>query len=417
MNHEELISTFAKALAEIAHVLPRAKIKLRLYATPVIQDAVTQLFARVIQFVQRAVKWYNASKLKHIYYAIIRPASLTYSDLLEVISKQTQRIDNLASDAAQAEQRDMHNTLFETKQSVLEHRGDMKNTLLEIRQLMLTHQGLNSSKYLDMWRYLQQILHMQIVEFTAKSVLPSPHNTLQHYRVMAARRRARSRSILNKVRKSQALQEWGSITQSKILVVKGSFRTSHQARDVVTDVTSLIQSAGMPVVWVLNSKQDEVALQPSAADVLKLLVHQMMQINAAINETALNAAQFHKAQTESDWLEILAGLFQGLSQVYIVLDTEVLSDDVCEMPQWVDLFLELFEHLHRNSATTVVKVALLSYGRDSSRSTDLAAEYLVDLSKMKWRGLEKEKSSALHIRKTRKSYLRKQRYSGAQINT
>ena len=371
-------------------MLPRAEIKLRLYTTPVIQDAVVQLFARVIQFAQRAVKWYNASKLKHVYHAFIHPASLAYSDLLETISKYAQRIDNLASDAAQAEQRDMH------------------NTLIEIKQLILEHQGLNSSKYLDMARYLQQIRHMQIVEFTAKSVLPSPHNTLQHYRVMAARRRARTRSMLNEVRRSKALQEWGRVAQSKILIVKGSFRTSHHARDVATDVIPLIQSAGVPVVWVLNIKQDEVALQPFVVDVLKLLAHQIMQLNAAIHETELSTLRFQQAQTESDWLEILVGLFQGLEQVYIVLDIEILGDEVCDLSQWTDIFLELFGRLRRDSTTTVVKVALLNYGNDPSQSADLSTEYLVNLSKMNWRGPGKERSSALHFRKTRKRYSRKQ---------
>ena len=384
LNHEELISTFAKALAEIADVLPRTEIKLKLYSTNTMQDAVTNLFACVIQFVQRAVKWFTAGRLKHAYHAIIHPASLTYSDLLETISRHGQLIDKLATDAAQTEQRDIH------------------NMLIEVKQLILNHQSLNSSKYLDFTRYLQQIQHIQILELTAKSVLPSPHNSLQHYRVMAARRRARSESFLNEIRKSRALQEWGSATESTILFVKGSFRTSHQARDLAVDVISLIKSSNVPVVWVLNNKQDGIAFQPFMADLLKLLAHQIMQINPTLHNTQSSIMKFQAAQTESDWLEILASLLHGLEQIYIILDVEVLGDDICEMAEWTSIFSELFARLRHDSIPTIVKVALLSYRKDSTESTDPCPGYLLDLSRMKHLAVQKGQSSPYHSRRVRR---------------
>ena len=345
------------------------------------RDAVAQLFAHIIRFVQRAVKWYNAGKLKHVYHAFVHPSSLTYSDLIQTISKHAQRVEKLAAEAAQAEQRDIH------------------NTLIEVKQLMLDHQTLNSSKLISVIQYVQQIQYMQIAEFAAKSVLPNPHNSLQHYRVMAIRRRARCKAILDEVRSCHSLQEWGGVAQSAILVVKGSFRTAQQARDLAVDVISLVQSAGVPVAWVLNDKRDEDAFRPFVADVFKLLAHQVMQINTALRDTRLDAMKFQAARTESDWIEILVSLFQGLPELYIILDAQVLEDDVCEVPQWISLFSGLFEHLRRHSITTVVKVGILSYRKDYSKLTGRTTEYLVDLSKIKGQAVEKGQLPSARLRR------------------
>lgn len=54
----------------IGDALPRAKSKLELYGTESMLLAVALLYAQIMRFSQRAIKWYSESKLKHIYHSI-----------------------------------------------------------------------------------------------------------------------------------------------------------------------------------------------------------------------------------------------------------------------------------------------------------------------------------------------------------
>lgn len=386
MNHEELISTLGKTLAEIADALPRAEIKLRLYTTPAMQDAVARLFAYMILFARRAVEWYSESKLKKMFHAIIHPVPLYYKDLLESISTSTERIDKLADDAAQAEQREMHQKLD------------------EMRQLIVEHQSLNASKLLDIAQYVRQIQHSQVVDVVARSVLPSPQNSLQFYRAMSARRRSRGRLPLEP-RTISTLHDWGGSRSSKLVSIKGSFRTSHQARDLAASIISLIQSSGIPVIWILNFKQRDETLQPSVIDVLKLLAYQILQMNLQLRDACLDTMHFQAAQTESDWLNILAGLLQGLPEIYIIFDVETLDCDLWEVPEWPSLFLKLFRLVREKSMPVNIKVALVSYGTNIPLNSDIALANLIDISKIKSRDRLK-KSIHLQIQKRNRALKR-----------
>jgi hypothetical protein len=70
LNHEELISRLAEALVLIGDALPRAKLKLELYGTEPMLQAVSQLYAQIMRFSQRAIKWYSEGRIKHLYHSI-----------------------------------------------------------------------------------------------------------------------------------------------------------------------------------------------------------------------------------------------------------------------------------------------------------------------------------------------------------
>lgn len=89
-----------------------------LYPTEEIRVAVSNLYAGVIRFIQRAVSWYAEGRLKHAISAIIRPYPLRFQDLLEEIEIFSQNVDELAVSASQAEQRDMHFLLLEMKRTM-----------------------------------------------------------------------------------------------------------------------------------------------------------------------------------------------------------------------------------------------------------------------------------------------------------
>jgi hypothetical protein len=108
VNHEELITKISKALSLAADVLPRTNLSLLMYPTDRIKQAVSRLYAYITQLMQRAVGWYKQGRVRHALSAIANPFSLTYQDIVDNICEASRNVDNLASAAARAEQRDMH---------------------------------------------------------------------------------------------------------------------------------------------------------------------------------------------------------------------------------------------------------------------------------------------------------------------
>jgi hypothetical protein len=72
------------------------------------KSAVAQLYAKIIYFVQDAVKWYKKSKLAHSVSAVFQPYSLGFKAVVEEISKASRRVDQEASAATKAEIRELH---------------------------------------------------------------------------------------------------------------------------------------------------------------------------------------------------------------------------------------------------------------------------------------------------------------------
>lgn len=108
MNQEELLVELAKAISRIADVLPRTELHAGLYRTDRIQQAVSMVYAKIIEFSVRAIKWYKKNKLKHSITSIIKPFSLSFKDIVDEISERSRTVDELASAAAKAEIRDLH---------------------------------------------------------------------------------------------------------------------------------------------------------------------------------------------------------------------------------------------------------------------------------------------------------------------
>jgi len=93
-------------------------VKILLFPTDQIKYAISQLYAHVLKFMIRAMKWYAEGKVKHFIIAVFQPASLRFKDLLENIERCAQAVDQLAVGASQAEQRSMHLLLQEISRTM-----------------------------------------------------------------------------------------------------------------------------------------------------------------------------------------------------------------------------------------------------------------------------------------------------------
>src|SRR5579871_506701 len=115
MNQEELVKELAKALCRLGDALPQAEIRLVLYPTVEMRCLVTQLYVHILEFSQRALKWYSAGKLKHALTAIVRPYSLSFKDLVESMKETTGKIKDLALSMSMAEIRQTRIELEEAR--------------------------------------------------------------------------------------------------------------------------------------------------------------------------------------------------------------------------------------------------------------------------------------------------------------
>jgi hypothetical protein len=93
-------------------------VKILLFPTDQIKQAISQLYAHVLKFMIRAMKWYAEGKVKHFIVAVFLPASLRFKDLLDNIESCAQTVDQLAVGASQAEQRSMHVLLQEIRRTM-----------------------------------------------------------------------------------------------------------------------------------------------------------------------------------------------------------------------------------------------------------------------------------------------------------
>jgi hypothetical protein len=148
-------------------------------------------------------------------------------------------------------------------------------------------------------------------------------------------------------------------------MVKGSCLTRLETKDFATDIVALLRGMKIPVLWTLSAKAENNFGWRSPVEVLKQLVLQVLYVNhSLLNEqsAALNAARFQSATTEGDWFDLLGSVLEGLPQVYIVIDAEVMSRHFSSEISWPKAFLELFEKLKARCCETIVKVVLLSFG-------------------------------------------------------
>jgi hypothetical protein len=97
-----------KALAEIGSILPATSLLLGLYPTPQMMEVVARLYAKIMQFLVKAVKWYKEKPIKHAIGAVLKPWALSYKDIKEEIWELSRQVDNLASVAVKAEIRGVH---------------------------------------------------------------------------------------------------------------------------------------------------------------------------------------------------------------------------------------------------------------------------------------------------------------------
>ncbi|TKA77497.1 hypothetical protein B0A49_00787 [Cryomyces minteri] len=282
LNQEELISQLSKALSRIGNVLARVEIKSALYPTDEMKRVVEDLYAHLIKFFQRTLRWYEDGKLKHMWTAVCNPYPLRFKDLVEELDERARDINRLAASLAQVELREMHRLI----------------------QVLITNQTVQSSLLVDTNR-----------------VCPSAIAGLY------------------------ATDDGRSSPQTSTIFGEHQL-CKHGIKDIATDMVDLISSESFPVVWALNANLVSTRDEERPIEVLKYLVVQVLELNKETVAQSLNpgfnAARVQSARTEEDWFKVLKLALSGLPRVYVIIDTEIFGQS-SSASTWSIEFYSLLE--------------------------------------------------------------------------
>jgi hypothetical protein len=72
-NHAELLGKIAKAMSQIADILPQQTLLLVLYLTDTMEETVAQLYAYIIKFILSATLFYKQGKTVSTTKSIFQP--------------------------------------------------------------------------------------------------------------------------------------------------------------------------------------------------------------------------------------------------------------------------------------------------------------------------------------------------------
>lgn len=356
INHEELLAELSKALTQIAEALPRVEIHAHLYESAAMRKAVSLLYAHVIKFFHRAMSWFadcKDNKFKAVVSSIFRPYELRFKDLLDDIAMYSRNVDQLAFTASQIELRQMHN-----------EQKELRSIALDTRRLMIEHQTLNFRGLLDSKRRICEIQFSQILSFVGNTNLLSPEENFRYACFLSNRHRLRRNNEDLSLWRSKKLQDWASNSDSSLVLVKGSSMIRHELKDFATEAVKLLRNVKVPVVWALRPV-DKATMEYNQVDILKQLVHQILQLNHSLlddQSPALSAARFQSASTEEQWFDLLASVLAGLPRVYIVVDSGLFENELAGELSWPSAFLEMTRLLKIRCPRTTVKVLFVSYG-------------------------------------------------------
>ncbi|RDW73419.1 hypothetical protein BP6252_07326 [Coleophoma cylindrospora] len=376
IEHEEKTKQMSKALTEIGSILPVTILPLGLYPTPQMMETVAHLYAKIMKFLVKAIKWYKSSPVKHAFGAVLQPWALSYKDAKEEIWELSRQIDKMANMAAQAELRGVHEVVLRAENRAIRAEEQARTQMELLRELpatLLAAQASQIQKLIQLAlenKSLQQVVISSQTEFFLESKrnqiistcfleLPTSGRSLGYCISVRDRQRARPKLRLPEV---SALAKWASDPSLTTLFLQSS--SAEVEKDFLVDLVSLIKASGVPVIWALRySGYWKTRITP--IDILRMLVVQALEINpqALSGPSPITLPSLREAAHDIDWLRILNHALEGMSQVYVVIDAEIMGmateHDRRETTRWIELF-------SRHITSTRVKLFISSRSIDES---------------------------------------------------
>jgi hypothetical protein len=135
---------------------------------------------------------------------------------------------------------------------------------------------------------------------------------------------------------------------------------------MVVEVTGLLRSTNLPVLWYFSSPTTSLVV-PSLNNVLKSFIFQALRHDPTIvsQDPRLGSIQAFQAQHNlAEWTSLAILVLSKIKQCFVVVETEDLyrlaGHDGAPVQQIIDTFSRIFEEVVQ--AGGVMKLLLVSYG-------------------------------------------------------
>ncbi|KAF4336554.1 hypothetical protein FBEOM_9596 [Fusarium beomiforme] len=350
--------------------LQRAISKIHHYGN--IMDVLVQHHPEYVSLAWGAMKFVLVDgKLRHLLHSITRPPELRYKDLLEDIATNSREIDQLAASSAHVEIRDISLKLNTIVAKIESFEARQSSALLNSNQTIVakleSFQALHSSAQLDTNQRLSDLQFSQIMSHMSQGKLGDPLEAFR-FNVSLQMRQDRSRryETTNEFWQSPKLQNWSSAPESKLAIIKGGFRARHASRKFCINIIQQLQSKNIPVVWALRGPHNNAEEgKASITDLFKHLILQAFKLSqdcATESIASLQCTQFHRANVEQDWLQLLgSSLLRARNMIYLVIDLATIDHNLSptEGFSWFTAFQNLFKEMVKRAPKLQVKVLLL----------------------------------------------------------
>ena len=204
----------------------------------------------------------------------------------------------------------------------------MPSRLVPVLTSVLAYQFINSSAHLDTNQRLSDLQVSQIIDYTSGACKLDAGKSLQYCAFMIRRHLRWSGSTFQPFWLTTRFKVWKDQERSSLIMIKGVYPRRFEVRKFCVNAIDLLRSSKIPVAWALKTTEQDTTEAPTAIDLLKDIVSQVLRSNVALHtekSLGLSCATFRRAETENEWCELLGSVLAGLSKVYIIIDVEAVS--------------------------------------------------------------------------------------------
>lgn len=123
-------------------------------------EVMARLYAKIMGFLVKAVRWYKEGSIKHAIGAVLKPWALTYKDIKEEIWELSRQVDDLAGMAVKAEIRSVHEAMLRTEQKLTVAEEQARIQIEAIRTLPNTLVLAQAPQQIQLQKLMQLALGM-----------------------------------------------------------------------------------------------------------------------------------------------------------------------------------------------------------------------------------------------------------------
>ncbi|CAI6288002.1 unnamed protein product [Periconia digitata] len=405
IEHDKIGTTIVTALNDIGDALSRIDLAESMYPTEKMKETIVILNCHIMEFICRAIEWFDSSPWLRVIKSIAKPVALHYDDLIKDINRTIGTVTDLSVAGSQAEQRDMHLEMLREHQaehdfrSVVQARldemqhqlntvvqqkfsdGDLKAVYSKLHEVTALVQGLSKDQVSSEKTLLQELVVMkQDIQSTQADIrhqlsevqLDQAISYMSTKCVIEHKVAYEHAILLRKVHRvsldrcapfwdSQQLQTWDRAPSHSSIVVSSTFRDRLNIRDFYVGVIEQLLDTRSPVLWIIQQK-DKKGEKHNIFDILRsLIVQALNQARSTQTDVGISSRirGLEAATSVSDYTWLLVDVLSQLQVVYIIVDVNaILPDSIQECREVFQNAVRLMEEHQKH---TVLKTMFVGY--------------------------------------------------------